>query len=86
MAHQTAHPTPLERHQLSGSAVDAETTLELGAYLVHGDLRSDNVCILSNAGELRLVDCSHAGAGHELHDVGQLLSRFTWRVVSRRGG
>lgn len=59
------------------TAVDAEadTALELGAYLVHGDVRSDNVCNLSNAGEreVRLVDWSHAGAGHELHDLVQLL-------------
>jgi hypothetical protein len=47
----------------------------LGAYFVHGDIRSDNVCILRNAGERegRLVDWSHAGAGHELHDLVQLL-------------
>jgi hypothetical protein len=59
------------------TAVDAEadTALELGAYLVHGDFRSDNLCILGDAGERegRLVDWSHAGAGHELHDLVQLL-------------
>ena len=46
-----------------------------GAHLVHGDVRSDNVCILGDADEreARLVDWSHAGAGHELHDLMQLL-------------
>jgi len=70
-------PGWLEANAETLTAVDAEadTALELGAYLVHGDVRSDNVCILSNAGERegRLVDWSHAGAGHKLHDLVQLL-------------
>ena len=69
-------PGWLEANAQTLTAVDAEAdTLELGAHLVHGDVRSDNICLLGNAGEreARLVDWSHAGAGHELHDLVQLL-------------
>ncbi|GAA2125846.1 hypothetical protein GCM10009782_07840 [Glycomyces algeriensis] len=67
----------LEAHAATLIAVDAEadTALKLGAHLVHGDVRSDNVCIVGDPDEreARLVDWSHAGAGHELHDLVQLL-------------
>jgi aminoglycoside phosphotransferase (APT) family kinase protein len=70
-------PGWLEANAETLIAVDAEadTALELGACLVHGDFRSDNVCILGDASgrEARFVDWSHAGAGHELHDLVQLL-------------
>ncbi|MDN3240015.1 phosphotransferase family protein [Glycomyces tritici] len=70
-------PGWLEAHAETLTAVDAaaDTALDLGACLVHGDFRSDNVCLLGGAGEreARLVDWSHAGAGHELHDLVQLL-------------
>lgn len=70
-------PGWLEANAATLIAVDAEadTALDLGACLVHGDFRSDNICILGSADEreVRLVDWSHAGAGHEFHDLVQLL-------------
>jgi hypothetical protein len=67
----------LEANAETLTAVDAaaDTALEPGARLVHGDFRSDNVCIVGSVGEreCRVVDWSHAGTGHELHDLVQLL-------------
>ncbi|WP_168207638.1 phosphotransferase [Microlunatus elymi] len=40
--------------------------------LVHGDVRSDNLCILPSA-QARFVDWSQAGAGHPLQDLITLL-------------
>ena len=40
--------------------------------LVHGDVRSDNLCVLPS-GQTRFVDWSQAGAGHPLHDLITLL-------------
>lgn len=45
--------------------------------IVHGDVRSDNLCILPG-GEARLVDCSSTGRGHRLHDLVEFLP--TWRL------
>jgi hypothetical protein len=86
-------PGWLEANAQTLIAVDAEadTALELGAHLVHGDFRSDNLCILGGAGEreVRAVDWSHAGAGHESHDLVQLLptlhlegGRPPWQVCT----
>lgn len=36
--------------------------------LVHGDVRSDNLCVIAD-GTVRLVDWSHAGAGHPRWDL-----------------
>lgn len=47
-------------------AVLAEETL------VHGDIRSDNLCLLPG-GDVRLVDWSHAGIGSRFHDLVLLL-------------
>ncbi|TDE95009.1 aminoglycoside phosphotransferase family protein [Occultella glacieicola] len=70
-------PGWLEANAETLTTVDAEAdeALELDAHLVHGDLRSDNLCIVGEADEreARLVDWSHAGAGHEWHDLVQLL-------------
>lgn len=69
-------PGWLEAHAEALTTADAEADgLEVGGCLVHGDVRSDNVGILSSGGdpEARLVDWSHAGAGHERHDLVQLL-------------
>lgn len=58
-------------------ALDAEADRlpGLGTHLVHGDVRSDNMCVLGVGaeGEVRLVDWSHGGAGHPSHDLVQLL-------------
>ncbi|MCO5216569.1 MAG: aminoglycoside phosphotransferase family protein [Thermomicrobiales bacterium] len=40
--------------------------------LVHGDVRSDNLCLYPN-GQVRFVDWSHAGIGHPYHDLVALL-------------
>lgn len=39
-----------------------------GLSLVHGDVRSDNLCIGAD-GRVRFVDWSDAGQGHPLHDL-----------------
>jgi hypothetical protein len=70
-------PGWLEANAATLVAVDAEADRlpGLDAHLVHGDVRSDNLCVVDDAGErdVRLVDWSHAGAGHERHDLVQLL-------------
>lgn len=43
-----------------------------GSALVHGDVRSDNVCLLADGGA-RLVDWSESGRGDPDHDLVQLL-------------
>lgn len=43
-----------------------------GSALVHGDVRSDNVCFLAD-GSARLVDWSESGRGDPDHDLIQLL-------------
>jgi hypothetical protein len=59
----------------NGPALVAADDLELPAdqmILVHGDVRSDNLCVLPN-GQVRFVDWSQAGAGHPLSDLVMLL-------------
>ncbi|MFJ8476850.1 aminoglycoside phosphotransferase family protein [Kitasatospora sp. NPDC094011] len=43
-----------------------------GECLVHGDVRSDNLCVLRD-GQVRLVDWSASGIGHAAHDLALLL-------------
>lgn len=83
-------PGWLEAHAAALVGVDAEadSALDLSACLVHGDVRSDNLCVIGD-GEVRLVDWSHAGAGHERHDLVQLLPTLhleggppPWRVCT----
>jgi hypothetical protein len=48
--------------------VDADERAEPGGdSLVHGDVRSDNLCLLQHGG-VRLVDWSYAGIGSPAHD------------------
>ncbi|MBO3735011.1 phosphotransferase family protein [Glycomyces niveus] len=79
----------LEANAETLTAVDAaaDTALEPGTRLVHGDFRSDNVCIVGSVGEreCRVVDWSHAGTGHELHDLVQLLPTLHLEAVRRHG-
>ncbi|RZS72301.1 phosphotransferase [Pseudobacter ginsenosidimutans] len=42
-----------------------------GNFLVHGDIRSDNICI--EGSQVIFVDWSHAGRGNKHHDLGNLL-------------
>ncbi|KQC00842.1 phosphotransferase [Pedobacter sp. Hv1] len=42
-----------------------------GHYLVHGDLRSDNICFLDS--QVMFVDWSHAAQGNDLHDLASVL-------------
>lgn len=52
--------------------IDAEAALdESGDWLVHGDLRSDNMCIKEE--RVVFVDWSHASRGHSEHDLAHLL-------------
>ncbi|MCO5218804.1 MAG: aminoglycoside phosphotransferase family protein [Thermomicrobiales bacterium] len=46
--------------------------IEAGTSLVHGDVRSDNLCLYPD-GQVRFVDWSHAGLGHPYHDLVALL-------------
>lgn len=49
-------------------AADQPTPRPEQLSLVHGDVRSDNLCIGADR-QVRFVDWSHAGAGHPLHDL-----------------
>ena len=52
--------------------VQAEATLDdTGDRVVHGDLRSDNICL--DGTRVVFVDWSHAARGHPDHDLAQLL-------------
>lgn len=52
--------------------IDAEAALDdSGDWLVHGDLRSDNICIEEE--RVVFVDWSHASRGHSEHDLALLL-------------
>ncbi|WP_020580085.1 phosphotransferase [Actinopolymorpha alba] len=52
--------------------VEAEARLDdSGDWTVHGDLRSDNICI--DAERVVFVDWSNASRGHAEHDLAQLL-------------
>jgi hypothetical protein len=51
--------------------LDERAECSTGA-LVHGDVRSDNLCLLGD-GQVRFVDWSTSGTGHPLHDLVLLL-------------
>ena len=52
--------------------IQAEQSVDLtGDSLVHGDVRSDNICILN--GQVVLVDWSHAAKGNPANDLAYLL-------------
>lgn len=52
--------------------IEAERNVDVtGNYLVHGDVRSDNICILDS--KIIFVDWSHASRGHRLHDLATVL-------------
>lgn len=55
-----------------GALIDAEKGTDVtGNCLVHGDVRSDNVCILGS--RVIFVDWSHAARGYDRHDLGTAL-------------
>jgi hypothetical protein len=55
--------------------VEAEMGLDVtGSCLVHGDVRSDNICILGST--VVFVDWSHASRGYGRHDLATLLPTF----------
>lgn len=55
-----------------GALIGAERNVDLtGNFLVHGDIRSDNVCILGS--KIIFVDWSHASRGYGLHDLASVL-------------
>ena len=60
-------PDWLDRHAVELLRLDAAAQPQWTA-LVHGDVRSDNLCFLAD-GSIRLVDWSVAGRGHPLHDL-----------------
>lgn len=52
--------------------IEAETSADVtGDRLVHGDVRSDNICFVD--AQVIFVDWSHAGRGSGLHDLATLL-------------
>jgi hypothetical protein len=52
--------------------IEAEKkTDKTGDRLVHGDIRSDNICFVDS--QILFVDWSHAGRGNRFHDLGRLL-------------
>ena len=52
--------------------IDAERDVEMtGNCLVHGDIRSDNICLLGS--RVMFVDWSHAKRGSERHDLAYVL-------------
>ena len=52
--------------------IDAERDTDImGNCLVHGDIRSDNVCFLGS--KVLFVDWSHAARGSERHDLATIL-------------
>jgi len=61
----------LDRHGPEIIAFDERAAPD-GRSVVHGDVRSDNLCLLAE-GQVRLVDWSVSGAGHPLHDLITLL-------------
>jgi Phosphotransferase enzyme family len=61
----------LDRHGPEIIAFDERATPD-GCSIVHGDVRSDNLCLLAD-GQVRLVDWSVSGVGHPLHDLIALL-------------
>jgi aminoglycoside phosphotransferase (APT) family kinase protein len=61
----------LDRHGPQVIAFD-ERAAPGGGSIVHGDVRSDNLCLLAD-GQVRLVDWSVSGAGHPMHDLIALL-------------
>ncbi len=64
-------PQWLERYGADILAAE-QSPVEAGTSLVHGDVRSDNLCLYPN-GQVRFVDWSHAGIGHPYHDLVALL-------------
>ncbi len=61
----------LDRHGPEIIALDERAPPD-GRSVVHGDVRSDNLCLLAD-GQVRLVDWSASGAGHPMHDLITLL-------------
>lgn len=61
----------LERNGAAIVTADESAVAEAGC-LVHGDVRSDNLCLLPGGG-VRLVDWSNAGTGGRWHDLALLL-------------
>jgi len=61
----------LDRHGPEIIALDEHATPD-NRSIVHGDVRSDNLCLLPG-GQVRLVDWSDSGLGHPLHDLITLL-------------
>jgi hypothetical protein len=61
----------LERNGPRIAAADDRATAKTDC-LVHGDVRSDNLCLLAD-GSVRFVDWSHAGAGGRFHDLVSVL-------------
>jgi hypothetical protein len=58
-----------------GALVEAEMGLDMtGSCLVHGDVRSDNICLLDS--KVVFVDWSHASRGYGRHDLATLLPTF----------
>ncbi len=57
----------IENH---GPAIEAagQGVIEQGRSLVHGDVRSDNLCLYPQ-GQVRFGDWAHAGIGHPDHDL-----------------
>jgi hypothetical protein len=65
-----------------GNAIDtlikAEKSADItGNSLVHGDIRSDNVCFAG--AQVIFVDWSHAAAGNSVRDLALVLPTLTWR-------
>jgi len=55
-----------------GALIDAEKNVDVtGDHLVHGDVRSDNICFVDS--QIIFVDWSHAARGNGRHDLSTLL-------------
>ena len=64
--------TPAWFSSAEPALLDAEAALDdSGDWLVHGDLRSDNICLEDE--RVVFVDWSHASRGHSEHDLALLL-------------
>ncbi len=64
--------TPAWFSRVAPALLDAEAALDdSGDWLVHGDLRSDNICLEDE--RVVFVDWSHASRGHSEHDLALLL-------------
>ena len=56
----------------TGALIEAERKFDVtGDRLVHGDVRSDNICFVDS--QIIFVDWSHAARGNGLHDLATLL-------------